>query len=73
MSGYIAPPARPKVVISSAARVKGRRNSALNTRRMAETNVPAWLIPIQNTKVTMNTPQKTGRRMPVMPMPVAVM
>jgi hypothetical protein len=31
---------------------------------MADTNVPAWLMPIQNTKVTMKMPQKTGRRIP---------
>ena len=45
------------VVIISAARVTGRRNSALNTRRMAETKVPEWLMPIQKTKLTIKTPQ----------------
>jgi len=36
-----------KVVINSAARVNGRRNSAFTTRSRADTNVPAWLMPIQ--------------------------
>ena len=48
---------RPKVVISSAARVKGRRDSTFITRRMAEMNVPAWLMPIQKTVLTRKTPQ----------------
>ena len=51
----------------------GRRYSALNTRRMADTNVPEWLMPIQKTKVAMNTPQPTGRRMPATPMPQRIM
>ena len=68
----MAPAASPKVVINSAALVKGRRNSALKTLSMADTNVPACEIPIQNTKVTINTPQKTGRRIPATPIPVAI-
>ena len=48
---------RPKVVINSAARVNGRRNSALKTRRMAEMKVPAWLMPIQKTVLTRKMPQ----------------
>src|SRR6266508_2653770 len=51
---------RPKVVINSAARVNGRRDSTFRTRRMAEMNVPAWLIPIQNTVLAKKIPQKTG-------------
>jgi hypothetical protein len=37
--------------------VIGLRNSAFRTRRIAEMKVPAWLMPIQNTKVAMNMPQ----------------
>src|SRR5258706_5958840 len=48
---------RPKVVINSAARVNGRRDSIFKTRKIAEMNVPAWLIPIQNTVLTRKTPQ----------------
>src|SRR5688572_25739763 len=55
---------RPNVVINSAARVNGRRNSAFITRRMAEMNVPAWLIPIQNTVLTRKIPQNEGRITP---------
>ncbi len=71
--GYMPAQISEKVVISSAARVIGRRYSALNTRRMADTKVPLWLMPIQKTIVAMNTPQKTGRRMPAMPMPQRIM
>ena len=38
-------------VMASAQRVTGRRHSAPVTRRIAEISVPAWLMPIQNTKV----------------------
>ena len=41
------------VVIASAHRVTGRRHSACVTRRIAEISVPAWLMPIQKTKLTM--------------------
>ncbi len=44
---------RAKTVMASAARVRGRRHSTLSTRRMAETRVPEWLMPIQNTKLVM--------------------
>ena len=50
----------PKVVISSAARVNGRRPSTFITRRMAEMKVPAWLMPIQKTVLTRKMPQIRG-------------
>jgi len=65
--------ASPKVVINSAARVNGRRNSAFSTRRMAEMKVPAWLMPIQNTVLTMKMPQYEGRVIPASPRPSAIM
>ena len=37
---------------------------------MADTNVPAWLMPIQKTKATMKMPHIAGRRWPPRPMPV---
>ena len=40
-------------VITSAARVTGRRHSACVRRSIAEIIIPAWLIPIQNTKFVM--------------------
>jgi len=42
-----------RTVISSADRVMERRHSALLTRRMAEMSVPAWLMPMKNTKLMM--------------------
>ena len=35
--------------------------------------IPAWLIPIQKTKLTMYTPQNTGRLRPVTPTPWLIM
>ncbi len=40
-------------VMDSAMRVMGRLHSAPLTRRMAEISVPAWLIPMKNTKLEM--------------------
>ena len=40
-------------MIASADRVTGRRHSAFVTRRIAEISVPAWLMPIQKTKLMM--------------------
>ena len=37
---------------------------------MAEIKVPAWPIPIQNTKFVMSQPQKTGLLFPHTPIPV---
>jgi len=52
-NGNIAPIISAKTVITSAERVTGRRQPALTRRRMAEMSVPAWLMPIQNTKFVM--------------------
>ena len=49
--GNIAPIISAKAVITSAQRVTGRRHPAFTSRRMAEISVPAWLIPIQKTKL----------------------
>ena len=40
-------------VIASAMRVIGRRHPASVTRRIAEISVPAWLMPMKNTKFVM--------------------
>ena len=42
-----------KTVIASAARRIGRRQFAWVRRRMAETMVPEWDMPTQNTKPVM--------------------
>jgi hypothetical protein len=49
--GNIAPIMSAKTVIASAHRVTGRRHCAFTSRRMAEMSVPAWLMPIQKTKL----------------------
>ena len=51
MIGNIAPIISANTVITSAQRVTGRRQVALTRRRIAEISVPAWLMPIQNTKL----------------------
>src|SRR5690242_4208411 len=53
MIGNIAPIINAKAVITSAQRVTGRRQPALTRRRIAEISVPAWLMPIQKTKLVM--------------------
>ncbi len=60
-TGMIAPMERAKTVMASAQRVTGRRQVALARRRMAEISVPAWLMPIQKTKLVMSKAQKHGR------------
>ena len=57
-------------VITSAARVIGRRHSAWVSRRIAEIMMPAWLMPIQNTKLVMKKPHMMGRLRPVTPTPL---
>src|SRR5207247_949741 len=51
MIGNIAPIIRANTVIASAHRVTGRRHAAFTRRRIAEMSVPAWLMPIQKTKL----------------------
>ena len=55
--------------MASAQRVTGRRQVALQRRRIAEISVPAWLMPIQKTKLVMSKAQNTGELMPQTPMP----
>ena len=57
MIGNSPPIISANAVITSAQRVTGRRQPALTRRRIAEISVPAWLMPIQNTKSVMKKPQ----------------
>ena len=57
MIGKVIAVNREKIVSTSAARVTGRRHSAWVRRRIAETMIPAWLTPIQNTKFTIGKAQ----------------
>ncbi len=50
-TGNIAPIISANTVITSAHRVTGRRQPAFTSRRIAEMSVPAWLMPIQKTKL----------------------
>ena len=67
--GKMAPIESANTVITSAQRVTGRRQVALAKRRIAEISVPAWLMPIQKTKLVISKAQKTGRLMPQTPIP----
>src|SRR5688572_3137403 len=69
MIGNIAPIINANTVITSATRVTGRRQPAFTRRRIAEIRVPAWLMPIQNTKLVRYRAQKLGQRLPLTPMP----
>src|SRR3982750_4632062 len=53
MIGNSPPIISANAVITSAQRVTGRRHPAFTRRRIAEISVPAWLMPIQNTKLVM--------------------
>ena len=53
MMGNSAPIISANTVITSAQRVTGRRQPAFTSLRIAEISVPAWLMPIQNTKLVM--------------------
>ena len=57
MIGNRPPIISANAVMTSAQRVTGRRHSAWTSRRIAEISVPAWLMPIQNTKSVMRKPQ----------------
>src|SRR6476646_10400354 len=67
--GNIAPIINANAVITSAQRVTGRRQPAFTRRRIAEISVPAWLMPIQNTKFVMSNAQKMGHLSPQTPIP----
>ena len=59
-----------KMVMASAARLIEVRQFCLVRKRMAEIRVPAWPIPIQNTKLTMGQPHMTRLVLPQTPTPV---
>src|ERR1044072_9261018 len=56
-------------VMASAKRLIELRHDWLSSSRIAEISVPAWPIPIHQTKFVMANPHITGRRMPQMPVP----
>ncbi len=49
-----------KIVMASAKRLIELRQPCLNSSRIAEISVPAWPMPIHQTKLMMAKPQATG-------------
>src|SRR5580692_11130931 len=58
-----------KIVIASANRLIELRQPCLNSSRIAEISVPAWPMPIHQTKLMIAKPQSTGCVMAQMPTP----
>ena len=58
-------------VIASANRLIEVRHSCLSSSRIAEISVPAWPIPIHQTKLTIANPHPTGMLIPQIPTPLA--
>ena len=56
-------------VIASAKRLIEVRHVCLSSSRIAEISVPAWPMPIHQTKLVMSNAQPTGTLLPQMPMP----
>ena len=58
-----------KSVIASAKRLIDVRQPCFSSSRIAEISVPAWPMPIHQTKLMIAKPQPTGILMPQMPVP----
>src|ERR1700733_4590842 len=58
-----------KIVIASAKRLIELRQPCLNSSRIAEISVPAWPMPIHQTKLIIAKPQATGWVIAQMPTP----
>ena len=56
-------------VMASANRLMELRHFWFSSNRIAEIRVPAWPIPIHQTKLVIAKPQATGMRMPHTPTP----
>ena len=56
-----------KIVMPSAKRLIDVRQPCLSSSRIAEISVPAWPMPIHQTKLMIAKPQPTGMLMPQMP------
>ena len=59
-------------VIASAARLTEVRQRCRNRNRIAEISVPAWPMPIQNTKFVISNAHPTVLFNPQVPIPVTV-
>ena len=69
--GNIPAQATAKSVIASAKRLIEVRHCCRSSSRIAEMSVPAWPIPIHQTKLMMSKPQPTGTLTPQIPIPFA--
>src|SRR5205823_13048833 len=69
ISGNKPAHATAKSVIASANLLIEVRHVCFNSSRIAEISVPAWPMPIHQTKFTIAKPQPIGMLMPQMPTP----
>src|ERR1017187_8965167 len=69
MSGKMPAQHTAKMVIASAKRLIELRHVCLNSSRIAEISVPAWPMPIHQTKLMMANPHAPGIVTPQMPTP----
>ncbi len=67
--GNIPAQATANSVIASANRLIDVRHCWWSSSRMAEISVPAWPMPIHQTKLTIAKPHPIGMLMPQMPTP----
>ena len=71
MSGKVPAQTTAKMVIASAKRLMELRQVCLNSSRIAEISVPAWPIPIHQTKLMIAKPHAPGMVTPQMPTPLS--
>ena len=62
--------ATAKSVMASVKRLMESRHLRKTSRRIAEMNVPAWPMPIHQTKLMIANPHATGTLTPQMPTPL---
>ena len=72
MSGKMPAHMTAKIVIASAARLIEVRQRWRNRKRIAEMSVPAWPMPIHQTKLMMAQPHITGWPNPQTPTPLDI-
>ena len=70
ISGKSSAQMTAKSVIASAKRLIDVRHFCWNSSRIAEISVPAWPMPIHQTKLMMPNAQPTGMLLPQAPMPL---
>ncbi len=70
-TGKMAAHMTAKIVIASAKRLIDMRHRCRNSSRIAEISVPAWPMPIHQTKLMMSKPQPTGMFTPQIPVPLS--